>query len=680
MMLPQTNVQWAIEFAAMGIGVLPIVGKDPSINGDEWQSTVITDPAAVAARFAQMEARLRMRCNVGLFLGRRFVDWDADDDRVRRLWDLAPPSGFAFGRLSLPRDAQITHRWYAPVDYPQTFHWPTFKTYERSGKPRKILEIRSGNAQTMGPGSLNPKVNDELVVWLGDYPLPMPAQVRLSELIDAARLVAAAVITSYVWPGPGHGMGHDFALWLCGGLAFHGLDADRIRVVVENAAALVSDPDYQERGESAERAVCRLAAGEPVEGFPKLEQELTLPNFGKHLCQALGLPWGGTGKTSRPVTVGGQHSPTSSPTTTPTTAPVPPPPPTVAAEPRTIPEQIHMHTVKPVAVTWHWPQRFPVGRLSLLAGMGGLGKSLLTTYMAAITSTTGKWPDGTYGPTGSTLIVSAEDAPDDTIRPRLDLAGADCEKVFALTGIRLARSDGSSLVINWDIGDLDILEAALDAQLAMQHTCRLVIIDPIGSYLGGEVDAYRDNTVRAKLTPLAMMAQRRQIAIVLVAHVRKGAANYADDMVLGSRAFTALCRSVMHLVIDEDKENRRLLLPGKSNLCKPAAGLAFTIEDGPRIVWEAEPLDLSANAHYRTLGPRKAPGPRGDTLEAGKDFLLTALAEGPQEAKALQQRALQQRNLSIKTLRRAREDLGIIVYQPEGSKDWYWRLPSASDI
>src|SRR5207247_1769027 len=149
-------------------------------------------------------------------------------------------------------------------------------------------------------------------------------------------------------------------------------------------------------------------------------------------------------------------------------------------------------------VSWLWLNRIPIGCLSLLAGLPGLGKSLLTTEAAACVSSGRVWPDGGHVRTGTVLLITAEDDLAYTLRPRLD--------------------------------------------------------------------ADRDNEVRSLLNPLHKIAEDRGIAILMIAHVRKGGAIYADDMVLGSRAFTALSRTVLHLVGDDQNKNRRLLLPGKNNL------------------------------------------------------------------------------------------------------------------
>ena len=107
--------------------------------------------------------------------------------------------------------------------------------------------------------------------------------------------------------------------------------------------------------------------------------------------------------------------------------------------------------------------------------------------------------------------------------------------------------------------------------------CKLVVIDPIGSFLGNGTDAHRDNEVRGVLAPVAMLAEKHGPAVLVVAHRRKSAGSIADDLALGSRAFTGIARAVWHLTRDPDDKARRLLLPGKNNLAREGDGLAFSI-------------------------------------------------------------------------------------------------------
>ncbi len=143
--------------------------------------------------------------------------------------------------------------------------------------------------------------------------------------------------------------------------------------------------------------------------------------------------------------------------------------------------------VEPREVQWLWPGRVPLGRISLLVGRPGEGKSFLTTDMTAHVSTGRTWPDGSACPCGSVILVSAEDDPHDTIRPRLDAHGADVRRVHLLATVRRRGEGGRLVEAMFTLEDLPALAEALDRQ----PDCRLIVIDPIGSFIGGGTDSHR---------------------------------------------------------------------------------------------------------------------------------------------------------------------------------------------
>ena len=124
-----------------------------------------------------------------------------------------------------------------------------------------------------------------------------------------------------------------------------------------------------------------------------------------------------------------------------------------------LPKLVTMADVESRPVQWLWPGRFALGRISLLVGMPGAGKSFLTCDMAARVSTGQPWPDGTPCDRGSVLLVTAEDDPGDTIRPRLDAQGADVSRVHQLAGLHRQEIDGSNAEAIFSLGDAGALEA-----------------------------------------------------------------------------------------------------------------------------------------------------------------------------------------------------------------------------
>jgi putative DNA primase/helicase len=325
-------------------------------------------------------------------------------------------------------------------------------------------------------------------------------------------------------------------------------------------------------------------------------------------------------------------------------------------------------------VSWLWPGRIPLGRITLLVGRPGEGKSLLTTYVTARVTTGTRWPDGGVCPKGSVLLISAEDDPSDTIRPRLDAHGADVAKVHLLSAMSLVENEEhhQRLVT---LADLDVIEATL-VQLP---DCRLVVVDPVGSYIGGRTDAHRDNEVRAVLAPIAALAEKYGLAVLVVAHRRKSPGNNADDTALGSRAFTGIARAVWHLTRDAGAKSRRLFLPGKNNLAREGTGLAFSIiGEPPHVSWEPDPVAMSADDALAAESEKREqkPGPDAEAVKAAKTWLCTVLASGPRLFNEVLDEWKNGQGGSKRTLDRAKQALQVEAYHPQVPGPWWWRLPA----
>ncbi|WP_428937285.1 AAA family ATPase [Fontivita pretiosa] len=343
--------------------------------------------------------------------------------------------------------------------------------------------------------------------------------------------------------------------------------------------------------------------------------------------------------------------------------------------------------VEPREVEWLWPGRVPLGRITLLVGRPGEGKSFLTTDMAARVSTGAPWPDGTACPRGSVIIVSAEDDPADTIRPRLDAHGADARKVHLLSAVRWLDEQAKLRERMFTLGDLPALESALK----QVPDCKLVVIDPIGSFIGGATDAHRDNEVRSVLAPVAKLAEKYGPAVLVVAHRRKSAGSIADDLALGSRAFTGIARAVWHVCrrgdaeADEQITGRRsrvrLLVPGKNNLAAEGDGLAFIIGgEPPRLIWSREPVAMTADEAlvHESGAPGSRPGPQPEALKAAAQWLAKLLADGEVEAGRVRAETAAA-GLAWRTVQRAADAMGVVRDKNAFGGGWQWRLPRPED-
>lgn len=339
-----------------------------------------------------------------------------------------------------------------------------------------------------------------------------------------------------------------------------------------------------------------------------------------------------------------------------------------------------LSAVQPEPVRWLWPGRIALGKLTLLVGDPGLGKSFLSIDIAARVSTGRPWPDspGAFNEPGGVVMLSAEDDIADTIRPRLDAAGADVERVVALRAVRRRDVGGAIREAHFDLTtDLNSLAAAAEAV----DDCKLVVIDPISAYLGA-TDSHVNSDVRAALSPLADLAARLNVAVLGVTHLRKGEGP-AVYRAIGSVAFIAAARAAWSVSKDSDDPTgrRRLFLPIKNNLGNDQSGLAFWFSGtpgapAPVLAWEPEPVEVSADD---ALAPpaRRKPGPAADTRDDAVEWLAGALADGPRPATEVVDEALHAEGISQATLRRARDAAGVEAYRPQVPGPWWWRLQEA---
>jgi hypothetical protein len=332
-------------------------------------------------------------------------------------------------------------------------------------------------------------------------------------------------------------------------------------------------------------------------------------------------------------------------------------------------------------VEWLWPQRIAIGKLALIAGVPGLGKSQVAAYLAACVTNNRPLPCGEgQAPQGSVIILSAEDDAADTIRPRLDAAGADPRIVFIGTSVR--RNDGGGRRGFNLQADLTLLES----RIRELEDVKLIVIDPISSYLG-RVDSHKNAEVRSVLEPLAALAARERVAVVAITHFSKGTALRAMDRVAGSIAFVAAARSAFMIARDPADPDRRLLITLKSNVAEDAGGLAFRVRGAmtgniatSMIEWEE--ARVAGSADEILTAAREAEQVKTARAEA-EDFLVKLLGDG--EVPAMEVRAAATAaGIAWNAVRRTQRALGVVVRrhatagEGRGAGAWAWSLPRES--
>ncbi len=323
-------------------------------------------------------------------------------------------------------------------------------------------------------------------------------------------------------------------------------------------------------------------------------------------------------------------------------------------------------------LVWLWPGRIPLGKLTLLAGDPGLGKSLVTLDIAARVSRGLAWPDSPLlpQPVGSVILFNAEDDVADTIAPRLDRAGADDARVFAVEGVQRHDPKQNSPV-RWYFSlenDLPRLEEVILAH----PDVRLIVIDPISAYCG-KTDSHNNAEVRALLAPPAELAARYRVAVVAVTHLSKSGGTKAVYRAMGSLAFTAAARAVWSIVKDPSDGGRRLFLPAKLNLAADPDGLAYRVADG-RVAWEAEPVRMHADEAFAAEAAGPDAGPRNTAREEAAEWLQQTLASGPRPSGDVVREA-EEYGIRERTLRRAFKELGGKARKAEFDGGWLWELP-----
>jgi hypothetical protein len=331
---------------------------------------------------------------------------------------------------------------------------------------------------------------------------------------------------------------------------------------------------------------------------------------------------------------------------------------------------VRVDTVERQEVRWIWPGRVPLGKLSVVAGDPGLGKSFLTLAMIATVTRGAPWPDDPRTPTepGSCVLLSAEDDVADTIRPRLESAGSYLDRVHVLTTVK--QPDGSFAPFNLKV-DLPRLEDAI----GRLGDVRLVVIDPVTAYVGA-TDDHKNAEVRGVLGPLADLAARCGVAIILVTHLNKSGGGKALYRFTGSLAYIAAARAGWLVVKDHDNPMRRLLLPTKNNLAPDPTGLAYQIRDGA-VQWEPDPVGVTADEAL--AGEAKPATERNSDADKASRWLKTFLAAGPKPSEEVASRGNESLGLN-RSLKWWRDSIlkAKLGGRPEkaGFQDgWVWVLP-----
>jgi len=299
---------------------------------------------------------------------------------------------------------------------------------------------------------------------------------------------------------------------------------------------------------------------------------------------------------------------------------------------------VRLADVEPEELRWLWRGRIARGKVTMVVGDPGDGKSYLTLAIAAAISLGRALPDSEASAPADCILWNGEDGLGDTIRVRAERVGADLNRLHVVQAATL--SDGSRV----PFGLQHLPE--LHAELERRNEVDLVVIDPLAALLAG-IDAHKDAEVRSLLQPLADLATGTGVAVLVVAHLNKATAQRALYRVGGSIGFVGLARSVL-LVAREHETGRRAVAQLKSNLAEQVPAVEFSIDDRG-LWWGGIAEDLDSD---RLLAAPMNGEERSASDEA-KGAILDALADGDLSAHDLD-KAVTRAGISPKTYQRAR--------------------------
>jgi putative DNA primase/helicase len=342
----------------------------------------------------------------------------------------------------------------------------------------------------------------------------------------------------------------------------------------------------------------------------------------------------------------------------------------------TLPPQVVLTSgdaLNPEPVSWLWRDWLALGKVHILAGAPGQGKTTIAMALAAAVTTAGRWPDGSRAEGGNILIWSGEDDPADTLLPRLVASGADRAKCFFVDGV---MREGQNQPFD-PARDVPMLKEAIGRIGGIS----LLVVDPVVSAVSG--DGNKNNDVRRALQPLVDLASSCRCAVLGITHFSKGGqGSDPTQRVVGSVAFSAVARVVMVAakVKGEDGEDRRIFARSKSNIGPDDGGYQYFLEqvealpgiDASRATWgqavQGNARELLTDA---TEDDEKAP------RDGAADFLREVLKDGPVPTKSLKAEAMEAGH-TWRTLRRAADELLVIKRKGGMSDGWYWQLPKLS--
>ena len=309
---------------------------------------------------------------------------------------------------------------------------------------------------------------------------------------------------------------------------------------------------------------------------------------------------------------------------------------------------ISLEDVAVEPVRWLWYPYIPLGKLSILHGDPGEGKTTLALWIAAACSRGLALPGGETGEPLTVLYQTAEDGLGDTIKPRLLESQADLHHIYTID-----ETDFPLSMLDHRIG-----EAIRDTQ------AQLMILDPLQAYLGEKVDMNRANEVRTVMKGLTQVANQTGCAIVLVGHLNKSQTANSAQRGLGSMDFRAAARSVLLVGRLKNDRNIRVMVHDKSSLAPEGNSRGFTLDNGT-LHWQEGYENLTADELLSGRSP-------DSKLTLAEQLILDTLDKHPVVPAKVMYRLAEQASISPRTLKEAKRNLTGYVESVRLANEWNW--------